>query len=570
MNNPITDLASLKVGTVQTVSTKEITAELEYDTPYTTALNTGNIINFPCINSYILIPNGKGALVGIVTWLGIKKDNYSPSAHHTKSYDFINLPSAKRIIIITPLGILKHQTDKAENSDFKYTIERGVSAFPSVGDDVNLPTKEQLKAIVESTTEEDRRVLIGTSPIASDAEVRVDPDKIFGRHLAVLGNTGSGKSCTVAGLIRWSLYYAEKKLNSEIKDKDESSNKEEVNDKSADQLEAKNESKNQLKANFIILDVNGEYTKAFKEESKVLAAYTDNGEIEQLKVPMQLWSDEEWVLFSRASPGVQEPALLMALEKVRHDKKYGIQCLTKKLHGEKCIYNDFNKGHIDTLINRIESSYKDEDFKKIIKDGDINNNWLNNYTKVINTENITIIDLSLISDRILYTVISVIARIIFEKHQEYKKKEKSLYQTILVLEEAHRFISEENKKDDEFNLNNACVSSFNRIAREGRKFGLSLVISSQRPREISATVLSQCNTFLLHRIVNSYDQDFVKKLVPDSLGMFMDELPALPSQQALLLGWASPIPKLVNIRDLEEKYRPDSEDPKIWNYWLGK
>ncbi len=566
MNNPITDLASLKVGTVQTVSTKEITAELEYDTPYTTALNTGNIINFPRINSYILIPNEKGALVGIVTWLGIKKDNYSPPAHHTKNYDFVNLPTAKRIIIITPLGILKHQTDKTENSNSKYTIERGISAFPSVGDDVNLPTNEQLKGVVESSGN-DRRVLIGTSPIASDVEVRVDPDKIFGRHLAVLGNTGSGKSCTVAGLIRWSLGDAKNESEKQVGDKDTAKGKDKKQ-KGTKEVD-KGESKNKVNANFIILDVNGEYTKAFKEDTKVLAAYTDNTKIKQLQVPMWLWNNEEWCFFSQASSGVQEPALLGALETVRKKKKYKKKDIIDALKLEKSKLKGIYVGHIDTLINRIESLYKDKDFLNIINDSGTDNDWLYKYTQSNNESNITIIDLSLISDTILHTIVSVIARIIFEKHQEYKKEKKSLYQTILVLEEAHRFIGNEYRKEDEFNLNKACVRSFNRIAREGRKFGLSLVISSQRPHEISGTVLSQCNTFLLHRIVNSYDQDFVKKLVPDSLGMFMDELPALPSQQALLLGWASPIPKLVNIRDLDAEYRPDSEDPKVWEYWLG-
>ena len=536
MNNPITDLASLKVGTVQTVSPSAIKAELEHDTPYTTALNTGNVVNFPRINSYILIPNGMGSLVGIVIWLGIEKDNYSQSTYRTKNNDHINLPLAKRTIIITPLGILKHQMDR-KNNKHKYILERGTLIFPSVGDEVNLPTKEQLKAVVESSGN-DRRILIGTSPIASDAEIRVDPDKIFGRHLAVLGNTGSGKSCTVAGLIRWSLDAA----------------KEAFNDK--------------VKANFIILDVNGEYSKAFKKESTVLTAYIDgkprnsknNIKIEQLKVPIWLWNSEELRFFSRASPGVQAPALLNALERL--GTKYGKKELIEEINKETNT-----GGHIGTLINRINSLCKDKGIIEIIDDKSTGYNWLESYTKPIHEKNITIIDLSLISNAILHIVVSVIARIIFEKHQEYKKKKKSLYQTILVLEEAHRFIGKEYRREDEFNLNHACVSSFNKIAREGRKFGLSLIISSQRPHEISETVISQCNTFLLHRIVNSYDQDFVKKLVPDSLGMFMDELPAFPSQKALLLGWASPIPKLVNIRYLEEDYRPDSEDPKIWDYW---
>jgi DNA helicase HerA-like ATPase len=78
-----------------------------------------------------------------------------------------------------------------------------VEAYPTVGDPVLLPTQTQLRAIVESG--ENRRVKIGISPLAANAEVKIDPDRLFGRHLAVLGNTGSGKSCSVAGLIRWSM-----------------------------------------------------------------------------------------------------------------------------------------------------------------------------------------------------------------------------------------------------------------------------------------------------------------------------------------------------------------------------
>ena len=110
-----------------------------------------------------------------------------------------------------------------------------------------------------------------------------------------------------------------------------------------------------------------------------------------------------------------------------------------------------------------------------------------------------------------------------------------------------------------------CRQVFDRIAREGRKFGLGLVLASQRPSELSPTVLAQCNTFLLHRIVNDIDQNLVRRLVPDALGGLLAELPSLPTQEAILLGWAIPTPALVKIRDL--KHRPRSEDPDFWDVW---
>lgn len=108
---------------------------------------------------------------------------------------------------VIPLGILKESIGDTAGK-IEYEFVRGIEVFPTVGDPVLIPTQTQLKAIVESGS--NRRVNIGISPLAGNAVVSVDPDRLFGRHLAVLGNTGSGKSCSVAGLIRWSIESAKK------------------------------------------------------------------------------------------------------------------------------------------------------------------------------------------------------------------------------------------------------------------------------------------------------------------------------------------------------------------------
>jgi hypothetical protein len=87
---------------------------------------------------------------------------------------------------------------------------------------------------------------------------------------------------------------------------------------------------------------------------------------------------------------------------------------------------------------------------------------------------------------------------------------------------------------------------------------------------MSATVLSQCNTFLLHRIVNDRDQDLVRRLVPDALGDLLRELPSLPSRRGILLGWGAPAPVLVEVRELPEAHRPHSPDPDFWDVWTGE
>ena len=142
--------------------------------------------------------------------------------------------------------------------------------------------------------------------------------------------------------------------------------------------------------------------------------------------------------------------------------------------------------------------------------------------------------------------------------------------TVLVMEEAHTFVRR--YKDDVENEDAAaiCCKVFERIAREGRKFGLGLVLSSQRPSELSPTVLSQCNTFLLHRISNDSDQDLVHRYVPDNLRGLLRDLPILPSQNAILLGWASELPVIVRMKDLPKEQQPQSDDPDFWKVWTGE
>jgi hypothetical protein len=226
-------VASLAIGTVESVSPSEIKVLLDLEAPQATALNTGVPTGFPRINGYVLIPNETGAVVGLVMWLGVEHSAF-PKRTGLKDFGLVDLPFPLRKLAITPVATLLRS---GTGSGGHYRLQRGISAFPSVGDAVLLPTADQLRSIVEAAAPEDQRVQIGTSPLASNAKVTVDPNKLFGRHVAVLGNTGSGKSCSVAGLIRWSLTEAQKAVG-----------------------EA-----GSVNARFIVLDPNGEYSRAFTD-----------------------------------------------------------------------------------------------------------------------------------------------------------------------------------------------------------------------------------------------------------------------------------------------------------------
>lgn len=213
------------------------------------------------LNSYVIIPGEGGYIVCQVEWINIERS-----------------PFPIRKMKVVPVGVLKNLLSK----EFKFN--RGVHSFPSIGSPVLIPTDKQLGAIIKSG--KNRRVYIGNSVLTGDEKVKIDPDRLFGGHLAVLGNTGSGKSCTVAGLIQWSMEAVVK------------------------------EGVSKPNARFVILDPNGEYAKVFGDKATVLQV---GGEGEnKLEVPLWLWNSQEWKAFTQAKPGAQLPLLKRSLRAMKN------------------------------------------------------------------------------------------------------------------------------------------------------------------------------------------------------------------------------------------------------------
>ena len=181
---------------------------------------------------------------------------------------------------------------------------------------------------------------------------------------------------------------------------------------------------------------------------------------------------------------------------------------------------------------------------------------------------IVIIDLSLLPFEVLETVTGLIGRIILEFTSRITKierpKQRGDIPIALILEEAQNYIPEKDRSD------RVSISKkvFERIAREGRKFGVSLLISSQRPSELSKTVLSQCNSFIIHRLQNPEDQKYIRQLVSSANEDILQQLPILPQQQAIIMGDAVRTPVQVRINDASPK--PDSDNPQFIKKWLEK
>lgn len=299
MTTAIEDLANLVIGSVESVAPDEINVLLELDAPHTTALNAGTPASFPRLNGYVLIPNEAGATVAYISWIGIERSPY-PKRSGLKDFGLVDLPFPLRKMRVSPVGTLTSRRDRGLGKT-SYELSRGVMAFPSVGDQVLIPTSPQLLAIV-GAKERDRRVQVGTSPMAANAPISVDPDKLFGRHLAVLGNTGSGKSCSVAGLIRWSL---------------EAAGKAEGNSKAGRFPNAR----------FIILDPNGEYARAYEDLGDRVRLFrvppVENAD-QPLDVPAWTWNGHEWTAVAHAQPGAQRPLLLQGIRDLKAGTAQGL------------------------------------------------------------------------------------------------------------------------------------------------------------------------------------------------------------------------------------------------------
>ncbi|MDW7760673.1 MAG: DUF87 domain-containing protein [Acidobacteriota bacterium] len=180
---------------------------------------------------------------------------------------------------------------------------------------------------------------------------------------------------------------------------------------------------------------------------------------------------------------------------------------------------------------------------------------------------VVILDLSLLAAEVLENVTALIGRLVLEFLQRLGEhggeQARGSLPIVLVLEEAQNYIQQPRFAEEE----SIARIVFERIAREGRKYGLSLVVASQRPSELSKTVLSQCSSFIVHRLQNPEDLRYFKEIVPGIFGPMLEQIPALAPQTALVLGECVPAPALVKIR--EARPVPRSRDPKFYRYWVA-
>lgn len=625
------------IGKLVNINSEKFTVELLNQSINFTVNGFDDIYQYAQINGYVILPYQDFYIVAEI--FGVREKDADVRWKGEKE-QILSKSNSVKYLDINPIGTI-------QNKKFKY----GISVFPTLYTDVLYIKKDELDIIFDLVNEtesiEDSEATklklldIGTSTIFPDYKVKIDINGFFGAHSAVLGNTGSGKSCTISSIIQ-SLF--------------------------------EKENFSAVGASFVFFDVNGEYHKAFSQienpdiEIKYLSinelkskesfetTYGDleiNDKIEysEFKLPHWFLNIDEWALLLQATERTQLPILRSALgfsqsmdetskkhlyasnimyvfenwdspvakrqrivsllnkgefddvSIANYDPRFGNfsgngeEVFKSTINGHikidefifpKYNYDKFDfdllEEHIDeallyeeyhgnkqirdycsTLLTRFKSLKERQEFdfltsnKNDVEKEDYINELLGlNNAKKKKTQ-ITIIDLNAVEDEIVEVISSVISRMIFEKLKNLNPR--NSFPVNLTLEEAHRYISE--KKSTSFGEANKI---FERIAKEGRKYGLFLLVSSQRPSELSKTVLSQCSNFIIHRIQNPEDLNHIRQMTPHISTNIMSRLPSIPRQHALVFGHSVQIPTLFKVNDA--KPTPHSNDNDIITNWF--
>lgn len=525
----------------------------------------------------------------IGSYLKISDENNTSIIALVQSYKIKDSSEGGTVEIQSPSFILDAQP--IGFVDINGQFKRGGQQIAIPPNNVAIADEALLKSIYESVDKK-KRFIFSSLAQNIDIDVAVDGDRFFSKHIAVVGSTGSGKSGTVARI-----------LQEGIRPSAEQSKDGKLNN-----------------THIILFDLHGEYAKAFPKSNKL--------DVNSLVLPYWLMNSEELEeMFIESSENnshnqVSQFKTCVTLNKRKHnegltkvnydtpvyfsidevfryisnhncatkDAKTGELKIVNKIVGVKDEYQLFEKitfeekasgkinggpyaGEFDRFVPRLETKINDSRLEFLIKprkkDGlEYKTDDLPHILKQFigyNSEsesNITIIDLSGIPFEVLSIVVSLISRLVFDFCFYYKSSKKINEEVpfLLVLEEAHNYIPQ-NSGAKYYSVK----KSIERIAKEGRKYGLSLMIVSQRPSEISETIFSQCNNFVAMRLTNPTDQQYVKRLMPDSVSAITDTLPVLERREALIIGDSIPVPTIVKIKELTDK--PDSNDIEFNTEW---
>jgi hypothetical protein len=670
------------IGRVLSIDNFRVFIKIDENLLGTYKSGVNDIYEIARINSYLIIPVGSDRVVALITRVTMKEE-----IEFDKNTTNITLPTSARYISATMLGTIAKQKDTEK-------FIQGVYNFPTLDNPVWYVTEKDLKHIFDDKQdldkikyEKDFYLPVGTSPAFSNYKVKICPDQFFVKHSAILGNTGSGKSCTLTSIIRNLFKYDYNGLklqnahfvifdtNGEYKDAFLPEKAEEFDLKTIEDLQqinayyyggdeavkvpywfmnwadfrdllkpsdgtqapvlnraiglAKNEQEceiisvipNNLKSDIEgVLNCNTEELKKRTWDAGGNWKWKDNNEVQNIGIAIKKFNSELGDAIIELSNSVNFNNA--SLQQPIRERIKGLLALSNKKSVEKQLtseqnidlplwfnYQELCTKFIDSAISQEGSSNNriaefvstlrlrmnsflndkrmaiplmlkdsEKDNRNILTHfiafllGDFNrsfsdakgNSFINQYNSSFkvqqskNTSQITIVDVSQLPFEVLETVTALLGRLIIEFVSHFMPENRGKFPIVIVLEEAQNYIAEKNES--------IAKTVFERIAREGRKYGISLIVCSQRPSELSKTVLSQCNSFVIHRLQNPEDQKYIRGLISIANADILDQLPIIPQQHAIITGDCVRTPIQVRIDDVFPT--PNSHNPKYIERWL--
>ncbi len=476
------------------------------------------------VGSVVKVETPGSTAFGLIASMKIENPSFPPSEHERRFFE------------MELLGESLIEPDTGEHLPF----QRGVSSYPALGAAVFAATRDDLARVYA-------RPMTSNVRIGSVYQDRTLPaflttDQLLGKHFAVLGTTGVGKSCTVALILRAIL--------------DQNPN-----------------------GHVVLLDPHAEYARAFGKMAEVIDPHT-------LQLPYWLLDFEETTQvligpdaqYREAERSTLKAAIVEAKRKYVGDTADALHLtvdtpvpyrLDSVLRYIDDAMGRLNKTETSSapymrLKARIEGLRADRRYDFMFSSMFLQDSMAEILSRLLRIpvagRPITICDLSGVPSEIVDVVVSMLCRMIFDFALWSDRQ--TAVPVLLVCEEAHRYVP-----GDQSIGFAATRRAIARIAKEGRKYGVSLCLVSQRPSELSASVLSQCNTLFALRMTNQPDQEFVAKALPDSALGLLHALPALRTQEAIVVGEGVSVPVRLRFEHLDEELRPRSGTASFARAW---
>lgn len=555
------------------------------------------------IGSFVIINSAGSKIVGIITSLNVQDPE---KLYWTKIQLEDKDKQQIRTITVSLLGQLY------ENEHNELYFERGITIYPSLDEEIMIPTQKQLNLILNEASTNSELISIGTAYSNTDISINLNPIKLFSRHSAVVGSTGNGKSCTVTVLLR-SLLKATMHTKFPI----------------------------------CIFDINGEYGWAFKDQKDIEVIKFADGfpsdfpneianKIDKVKINYRSFSRRTWRNILKPSEKTQIPAMNFAIDSMNYLgykgsdisqttisnpqiinqlTKIGSTCFNTFLCGDvseknantiitahrlvvllkelslcnavikagsteaalsmvvlaKLIcdrwaiqsgrngfeYNAFNYGNVSSLCDRIIELERDPLFRSCFDTTGSGGISLESIAQKLSNQTckLLILDFSSVAQEYLPLIVDSVLEQFLLSALGGKYRNAPL---LLVLDEAHHYLKSNNSSEDNTYLG---ASPGERIAKEGRKFGLHLLISTQRPRELSSTIISQIGTIISHALTNEQDKSIINSFGNYNDKGILNEISVLPRRETVIIGQAVSTSVRAKINYLPEGCRPKSKDP---------